>query len=185
MSDQFNTLLDEYSLSKSSLAINPHGDHKLGYNKQAHKYSETVKGKSDLLLAKLMIQKADAIKFAVIEEIEGVYYITYNPYGRYLDNLQEMTYSVVEPLSLKPKSIKLYEAANGKKVKWLVKMMTGELTSFFLFKLDKWLIEDKYKKDMKDFCKAVSLMMRYNPHIDCYIILSLYVKIRRVATYLR
>jgi len=64
--------------------------------------------------------------------------------------------------------MKIYNEANGNKLKWLVKIMTGNIFNFFIFKLEKWLIEDKYKKTMKDFSKAVAIMIKYNPHIECY-----------------
>jgi hypothetical protein len=164
----FNALLEEYNLSKVALATNPHGNHDNGYNRKAHKFAESIKGPADLVLAKLLLAKSSEIKFATVDVIEGVYYVTYNPYGSWLDDLKEMTYDIIEPLAVKPKSIKIYNAANGNKLKWLVKIMTGNIFNFFIFKLEKWLIEDTYKKTMKDFSKAVAIMIKYNPHIECY-----------------
>jgi len=163
----FQELLNQYNLTKASLGANPNGNHDNGFNKKAHNYAETWRGKTDLILIHLLLIKANEITFATVEKHDDIYHVIYNPFSDELNGLEDMTYDLVEAERFKPKSLKIYQAATNKRIRWFVKIMTGDLDSFFTFKLAKWFQEPDYKSNMKGFCGHVTALLRYYPHKDC------------------
>jgi hypothetical protein len=168
MTQTFDQIFEEYKLNVSALKLKPFGNHDDGYNQEAHEYAMTHKGRRDLALVKMLHEKSDAVKFASVDCIGSVYCVTYDPYGTWFDNVDGITFDIVEPIVEKPKPHLLYNNATGGKIRWHVRMMDGDIEELFHHKFDSWLKDDKYKKSMKAFSTAVGRMMKMNPHAQCH-----------------
>jgi hypothetical protein len=160
---EFDALMEKYKEAARTLASNP-GDHKEGYNPDAHKYSMKARAGMDLCLAKLIIVKQSEVHFTSVDFDQGVYAINYNAFGTEFDNDESIELDVIEAPIYKMKGFKMYEDENMGKIKWLITVMIGNVGNLFASKLLEDIESGFYKNKMKEFARKVSDVMRNYPH---------------------
>jgi len=119
--------------------------------------------KMDLALANLVMEKQDRVNFLTVAKDGSVKIMVFNPFENYLDKLVKMTYDYVE---VKDKKTGAYTKAANDSIKWCIKILSGDIEELFSFKLGKWFTERNIASEMDDFCKEVSIIIRYYPHSE-------------------
>lgn len=165
--NQFETIMAEYNACKLDFEACPKPKVEKGktFDVAGYQTSEASRVKMDIAFGKLVALRQKDIPFLSVFIEQGVMVLTYNPFGDYLDNLEEMTYEYVE---VDDKKTKAYTNAAKDAIKWYIKKMSGCLNLLFKFKLSKWFTDKNYNlnSDLDEFCKEVSMIIRYYPHVD-------------------
>lgn len=158
----FETLLENYNNAKLQASSNIHPKEVDGkFNEKWYAFEEAAKASLDLALAKIVLEKQSEIKFLTVEKKEATYHMMYNPFGEDLEKLEDMTYTYERVLDKKQK---LYTKASNGSICWYVKKMSGPIEDFFSFKLSYWFTSRSPKDNVDNFCKKVSILIRYYPH---------------------
>lgn len=162
---QFERLLEDYNACKLHYESLPKNKVVPGvkFDSAGYKLVETSRVLMDLALANLVMVKQELVDFLEVQKDGSVTIMMYNPFGNYLDTMNDMTYEYVE---VSDKKTKVYTTAANDSIKWCIKIMNGDVNILFRFKLGKWFTEKDIKADCEGFCKDVAIIIRYYPHVD-------------------
>lgn len=160
---QFENTLVEYNTAKINYDALPKPKVVVG-QKWDHIQAAVVEAarvKMDLALAKVVLLRQDAIDFLTVKRDGTVTIFEYNPFRKYLANLDIMTYELVE---VRDKKAKSYTKASNESILWYIKKMSGDINELFLFKLGPSISDGSFRTNVDKFCKTIANIIRFYPH---------------------